>query len=65
MSKVYEIQFQGKSIFHKTLPATRDSPTSATAVNWHLQVKDTKYHAGLTKKLLHHSQHAKNQLNLF
>ena len=34
-------------------------------VDWHLKVKDTQYDFDLTKKLLHHSQHAKNQLNLY
>ena len=36
--------------------------TSKTAVNWYLKVKDIEYNVGLTKDL-HHSQHAKNQLN--
>ena len=45
------------------LPATARSSTSATAVDWSLKVKDTEYDVSLTKKILHHSQHAKNQLN--
>ena len=35
--------------------------TSTTAVDWHLRVKNKK--SDENKKILHHSQHAKNQLN--
>ena len=52
----------GQTLFHRILPATARGLTSKTAVNWHLKVKDIEYNVGLTKDL-HHSQHAKNQLN--
>ena len=53
----------GRTLFHRILPTTARVLTSATAVDWHLKVKNKKCNVGLIKKLLHHSQHAKNQLN--
>ena len=35
----------GQTLF----PATIGIPTSTTAVDWHLKVKDVKYDVGLTK----------------
>ena len=32
----------GKTIFHRTLLTTAGGPTSKTAVDWHLKVKDIK-----------------------
>ena len=51
--------FRGKKSF-----STKSSCDARflTAVNWYLKVKDIEYNVGLTKDL-HHSQHAKNQLN--
>ena len=49
-----------QTLFHGILAATTMGLTSKTAVNWHLKVKDIEYNVG---QLLHHSQHAKNQLN--
>ena len=53
----------GRTLFHRILPTTARVLTSATAVDWHLKVKNKKCNVGLIKQLLHHSQHAKNQLN--
>ena len=39
----------GETLFHRTLPATAMCPTSTTAVDWHLKVKDIEYDVGLTK----------------
>ena len=39
----------GKTLFHRILPATAWDLTSTTAVDWHLNVKDTEYVVGLTK----------------
>ena len=41
--------------------ATR--PTSTTALDWLLKVKDLEHNVSLIKITIH-SQHAKNQLNL-
>ena len=38
-----------QTLFHRTLLATVGGPTSITAVDRHLKVKDTEYDAGLTK----------------
>ena len=49
--KILMIQFQEKTwtnigrkdrdtLFHRTLPATAGGPTSTTAVDWHLKIKD-------------------------
>ena len=55
-----------QTLFHRTLPAAPGGLKSTTMVDWHLKVKDTHYDFDLTKKLLNHSQHAKNnQLNLY
>ena len=51
----------GQTLFHTILPATARGATSTTAVDWHLRVKNKK--SDENKKILHHSQHAKNQLN--
>ena len=32
----------GKTLFHRTLLTTAGGPTSTTAVDWHLKVKDIK-----------------------
>ena len=37
----------GLTLFYRTLPSGATDPTSTTAVNWHLKVKDTKYNVGL------------------
>ena len=47
---------------HRIFAATTRGLTSTTA-DWHLKVKNKKCNVALIKKLLHHSQHAKNQLN--
>ena len=39
----------GETLFYTTLPATAVGPTSTTAVEWHLKVKDIEYNVGLTK----------------
>ena len=31
----------GQDLFHEPLPAKAGGPTSTTAVDWHLKVKDT------------------------
>ena len=51
----------GQTLFHRILPAIAGG---LTAVNWHFNVNDIEYNVGLNQKLLHHSQHAKNKLNL-
>ena len=38
-----------KTLFHKTLSATIEGPTSTTAVDWHLKVKDIEHNVSLTK----------------
>ena len=38
-----EGQEDGQTLFYWTLLATATDPTSTTAVEWHLQVKDTEY----------------------
>ena len=42
-----------QTLFHRILPATARELTSTTAVDWDLNVKD--------RKILHHSQHAKQK----
>ena len=44
--------------YFKTILATTGVPTGATAVDWHLKVKDI-VRCWSNKKLLHHSQHTK------
>ena len=39
----------GQTLFHRTTVATAGSPTSITAVDWHLKVKYIEYDVGLTK----------------
>ena len=53
----------GQTLFHRILPAIARSLTSTNAVDWHLKVKDIEYDVDVTKNLLHHNQHAKNQPN--
>ena len=36
-------------IFYRTILATAGGSTSATAVDWHLKIKDTGYNVCLTK----------------
>ena len=43
----------GQTLFHRTLTATARGPTSTTALDWHLKVKDIEYDAGLTKNYYH------------
>ena len=50
-----------ETLFHRTIAATPGGPGSTTAIDWHLKVKDIQCWSN--KKSLHHSQHAKNQLN--
>ena len=38
-----------QTLFHRTIPATAGSQTSAPAVDWHLKVKDIEYNVGLIK----------------
>ena len=52
-----------KVLFHRTLSATARVPTSTNALHWDLKVKYREYDVCLTKKLLFHSQNAKNQLD--
>ena len=52
----------GQSLFHRILPATASGLTSKTAINWYLKIKYSVQCCSY-QKLLHHSQHAKNQLN--
>ena len=42
-------QKDGQILFHRRLLATTESPTSTTARDWHLKVKDIEYDAGITK----------------
>ena len=58
-------QNNGRTLFHRILSATAMGLISTTAVEWHLKVKDTDYDVSLTKKILYHSQDAKNQLNSY
>ena len=50
-----------RSRFHRIIPVSIEGLTSTTAVAWQLKVKEIQYSVGLTKKELHHSQHAKKQ----
>ena len=34
----------GQTLFHRTIATTTMGPTSTTAVDWHLKVKDIDYH---------------------
>ena len=49
------IQFQkntrtdGRTLFHRTLPATASGSTNTTAVDWQLKVKDKEHDVDLTK----------------
>ena len=52
----------GQIIFHGILLATARGLASKNAINWHLKVKNVEYNVRLTN-ILHHSQHAKGQLN--
>ena len=54
-------QKDGQILFHRIYLATAKGLTSTAAVEWHLKVKDIEQNVGLTKKLLYHSQYAKNQ----
>ena len=54
----------GQTLFHRILPATTKGLSSTTAVDWHLKIKD-RVQYWLNQKLLHHSQHAKNQLKSY
>ena len=36
-------------LFYRTILATAGGPTSATAVDWHLKIKDRQYNVCLTK----------------
>ena len=38
-----------QTLHYRTVPATARGPTSKTAVDWHLKVKDIEYDVGLTK----------------
>ena len=49
--------------FYRTLPISAGDPKSATAVNWHLKVKDRDYDVGLTKCYCIKVSMQKNQLN--
>ena len=51
-----------QTLFYRAVLATMVGPTSTTAVDWHLKVKDTEYDVGLPKQLLHQSA-CKNPLN--
>ena len=42
-------QKDGQILFHSALLATAGGPTSTTAVDWHLKVKDIEYYVSLTK----------------
>ena len=39
----------GLALFHGIIPATTWGPTSTTAVDWHLKVKDIHYNVSLSK----------------
>ena len=39
----------GQTLFNRTIPTTARGPTSTTAVDLHLKVKDIECNAGLTK----------------
>ena len=58
-----DVRREGWTLFHRILPTTARGLTSTTAVDWHLKAKNKKCNVGLIKKLLHHSQHPKNELN--
>ena len=38
----------GQTLFQRILLATTEGPTSKTAADWHLKVKDIEYDTGLT-----------------
>ena len=38
----------GQTLYYRTLLATPRGATSTTAIDWHLQIKDTEYKVGLT-----------------
>ena len=54
----------GQTLFHGILQATPESLTITTAVYWHLKVR-YRARCWSNKKLMHHSHHAKNQLNSY
>ena len=39
----------GQTLFHRTIPSSADGPTSTTAVNRHLKIKDLECDVDLTK----------------
>ena len=49
ISRETEGQKYGQTLCYWTLLATARGPTSTTAVDWHLKIKDTEYDVGLTK----------------
>ena len=54
-----------ETLFHRILPAYAGGLISTTEVDWHLKVKDIECDVALIEKILHHYQHAKNQLKLY
>ena len=42
-------QKDGQTLFHRSIPATTDGPTSTTAVDWYLKAKDIEQNVDLTK----------------
>ena len=58
-----DVRREGWTLFHRILPTTARGLTSTTAVDWDLKVKNKKVQCWSDKKLLHHSHHAKKQLN--
>ena len=55
-------RMDGQTLSDRNIPATARNPTSTTAIDWPLKVKDI-VQCWCNKKLLHYNQHAKNQLN--
>ena len=50
----------GKTLFHRTLLTTAGGPTSTTAVDWHLKVKDIKQDVGQPKLIASQSAYTKS-----
>ena len=60
-------QIDRQTLFHRILPATARGLTSTTTVDYRLAFKSQRcgVQCESNQKLLHHIQHAKNQLNSY
>ena len=56
-------QKDGWALFHRTLLATSGGPTTITALNWHLKVKDIEDHVGLAKNCITISKQTINSIH--